>query len=260
MPFKISVQTDYRRAEAALSALARQQLPFATAAALTDTAIEARNQITAALPRIFDRPVPYTINAIGFRSANKASLVAQVFVKDQQAKYLLLEETGGTRTPQGNSRKPGAAFTTPGKIALDAYGNIPNGTIAKLSALSKAVSSAISAGKTRASLPVFGKRGVAEKTKNSLERRRSAQASKITGKKGGGGDIAYLKGAGPHDRGPGGFFQRLPGGKIVRLTSFESVAHYRPVLRFEERVRMIARQTFRVALVRRLREARVTAR
>jgi hypothetical protein len=74
------------------------------------------------------------------------------------------------------------------------------------------------------------------------------------------GSIAYLKGAGPHGQGPGGFFERLPGHKITRLTSFGAKANYHPVFHFEDRVRLIATRTFRVALLRRLREAIATAR
>ena len=267
MAVRISVRNDYLRAMRALNDLSAKQLPFATAAALTDTAQAARAEVTAALPRIFDRPVPFTVNALGFKPATKADLTAEVFVRDIQGRYLLHEEIGGTRTPAENSRKPGAAFSEPGKVALDAYGNIPNGTIANLAKLSQAVASAQKlaeearvAARERGKTSSFGRKGDADRALKRVTRARASLAAKLTGKGVEGSSIAYFKGAGPHGRGPGGFFQRLPDHKIARLTAFGATAHYHPIFRFEDRVRQVAAATFRVALIKRLREAMQTAR
>jgi hypothetical protein len=102
------------------------QVPFATAKALTDTAREAAKAVTDQLPTVFDRPVPFTLRAIGWERATKASLTARVFIRPTQLKYLALEVTGGTRTP------PKRALLMPVDIGLNQYGNIPRGKVAAL--------------------------------------------------------------------------------------------------------------------------------
>lgn len=126
----IRVTTDASKFQARLDNLVRKQFPFAVARALTDTAKAARDQITAELPRIFDRPTPFTRNAVAYTAARRDNLTASVLVKDAQARYLLLQETGGTRTPD-----KGRALVIPGKsLGLNAYGNIPSGALKRFRA------------------------------------------------------------------------------------------------------------------------------
>ncbi|TDH58250.1 hypothetical protein E2C06_33595 [Dankookia rubra] len=57
---------------------------------------------------------------MAIKPATKRELVAEVFVKDRQAEYLALQETGGTRQPAKQ------ALVIPGKDAsLNSYGNLP---------------------------------------------------------------------------------------------------------------------------------------
>jgi hypothetical protein len=124
----IKITTDADKLAARLNDFARKQFPFAVARALTDTAKAARDQITEDLPRIFDRPTPFTRNAVAYTAARRDNLTASVLVKDAQARYLLLQETGGTRTPD-----KGRALVIPGKsLGLNAYGNIPSGMLKRL--------------------------------------------------------------------------------------------------------------------------------
>lgn len=102
-------------------------IAFGVARGLTQVAKLAQQNVTASLPREFDRPNPFTMQAVSFTPATKDSLVATVFVKDAQAKYLELEETGGTRTPQ-----PGSPINLPVELQTNAYGNIPRGKVAQL--------------------------------------------------------------------------------------------------------------------------------
>ncbi len=129
VPMTIEVRHDFQRLAATLDDFALRQMPYAAARALTDTAHVVQRGITAALPAIFDRPNPFTQMAIGIVPARKESLAAEIFVKDIQAAYLRLEETGGERVPEPG--KP-VAIPIPGAIALDAYGNIPRGALARL--------------------------------------------------------------------------------------------------------------------------------
>jgi hypothetical protein len=105
---------------------AEKQGRFALARALTLTAKDAAKDVTDALPQIFDKPTPFTKRSIAITPATAATLQSVVFVKDIQAGYLALEETGGTRGP-----KPGAPVTLPVNIRTNVYGNIARGRIAK---------------------------------------------------------------------------------------------------------------------------------
>jgi hypothetical protein len=59
--FTISIKHDFDRFAAMLNRLQREQLPFATARALTDAATAAQKRVTAELPPIFDRPTTFTM-------------------------------------------------------------------------------------------------------------------------------------------------------------------------------------------------------
>jgi len=108
---------------------AAKQISFGVARGLTRTAQAAAKQVTADMPKRFDRPTPFTRAGVSQIAAKPVELVAYVFVKDLQAEYLLLEETGGTRR-----RVPGKPVTLPATIRVNAYGNIPRGAIGKLRA------------------------------------------------------------------------------------------------------------------------------
>lgn len=124
----INVRSNVKALERSLSEAARKQIPFATARALTLTAKLVQSRITREMPDIFDRPTPFTMRAVGVTPAKKTSLVATVFIKDAQAKYLEIEETGGTRTPAKT------AFVLPAQIKRNTYGNIPRGALQRAKA------------------------------------------------------------------------------------------------------------------------------
>lgn len=104
--------------------MVEKQVPFAAAVALTQTAKDAQKVVTDRLERIFDRPTPWTKNSITIVSAKKTNLEALVLVKDLQAQYLAIQETGGIRTP-----RPGKPINIPVNIRTNASGNIPRGAI-----------------------------------------------------------------------------------------------------------------------------------
>jgi hypothetical protein len=124
----ISVHADIAPVLRRLDALRRQQLPFALARALTDSAHDAQLNMAQRLPDIFDRPTPFTMRAIGVQPARKGpNPRARVFVKDIQARYLRTEELGGARVP-----RQGQAFVLPGHVRLNRYGNMPPGLMKRL--------------------------------------------------------------------------------------------------------------------------------
>lgn len=136
---QIEVKIDTSRFEARMADLIREQLPFATAKALTDTAKDAERSGRTAMKQIFDRPTPYTLNSLYTQPATKRRLVAKVLFKSDAGKgtpatkYLGPQAYGGPRRQTGAERAlqragilPDGYFVVPSKFApLDSYGNIP---------------------------------------------------------------------------------------------------------------------------------------
>ncbi|MFS8973871.1 hypothetical protein PO002_05055 [Cupriavidus necator] len=123
-----------------------RQFPFAVAKGLTQTALDAKQRLVGEMARRFDRPTPYTLNAIYIRSATKQTLEARVWVKSDAGKgtpaekYLLPEVYGGERRLKRYERSlqsagilPAGKATVPGSAAqLDAFGNLNRGQIVQL--------------------------------------------------------------------------------------------------------------------------------
>lgn len=180
------------------------QVRFATAKALTDTAAAFKAAIPGALDRQLDRPTEFTKRGIFLRPARKDNLEAVVGFQQIQAGYLQYQVFGGSRAPK---RK---ALRLPSTIPLDASGNIPPRTIAKLIA-------AASSGK-------FGK---------VVQRRLGLDAAGKPGdrrKRGAAGPtIFYGKPRGLDW--PVGIYRRVPGrpGKLVPIIVFPAKqARYKP--------------------------------
>ncbi len=123
----VSLAADFKAARAAMSRVAREQLPFATAQALTKLAWLVRDGETEALESTFDRPSPFTRLAFGVRPARKSSPTALVFARDIQAAYLEPYEFSGF-TALGKKR----AILTPKNVRLNQYGNLARNKIATL--------------------------------------------------------------------------------------------------------------------------------
>lgn len=103
-------------------------MPFAIAKALTDTAkLDAQPAVERRIELAFDRPTPFTKRGVGIAAARKGTdPVATVFIKDVQAKYLSLEETGGVRLPKRR------ALVLPAGQRVNQYGNLPRGVVQRL--------------------------------------------------------------------------------------------------------------------------------
>lgn len=143
---EVNVQTDFQEFSKALTALERQQLPYAAARALTDTAKLAQAEYRQRLPGIFDRPTPYTMNSSRVVPARKDSLQASVELRDfaakgtPAAKYLGPEILGGERNVKRFERalanagiRPPQGYAVPGRGAtLDSYGNMSRGQIGQI--------------------------------------------------------------------------------------------------------------------------------
>lgn len=120
-----------------------KQVRFATAVALTRTAVDVANEAEGVMPRDFDRPKPYTVKGSYIVKATKTSLEAKVGIKDRIAGYLAPNIGKNGRRPRTykNSERmlraagilPSGRYTVPGKEArLDEYGNMSRGQIVQI--------------------------------------------------------------------------------------------------------------------------------
>lgn len=120
---------DMRGFRRGMDDIAKRQLPFATAQALTATAGRVGIAWQDEMRTELDRPTPFTINAVGVRPARKSAPVARVYVKDIAAQYLSPYVDGG---PRFLGRKRG--LLTPKAVPLNAYGNLTKRKLATLKA------------------------------------------------------------------------------------------------------------------------------
>lgn len=111
---------------------------FAVIRAMTATVKDAQAELTAVIPGVFDRPNPWTRQAIGIQPATRAMPTASVFVKDSQANYLAYQIDGGLRNLKPfelqfrNVRVNGYMIPGAGST-LDQFGNVSKADILNLS-------------------------------------------------------------------------------------------------------------------------------
>lgn len=242
---ELSLKTDFLRMERALMRVAEEQMPFAVSKSLNEVARAARDHVNRDMADIFDRPTPFTSRAVVAPrelAATKEHLAAVVTVRPIQAQYLLHEEIGGTRLPSENLRKPAGAIVLPGAgLALDQFGNIPNRTLATLRR---------------------------ESATDARARRRKAAAVKRAKPDGPplasvpqAGTVVFLAKDMPGNKGRiGGYFRRLAGHLLTRLTGFEGETHYTPRFHYQHRVHAVVAREWVPTLLRNLHEAVRTAR
>ncbi len=135
----ISIKIDAAAAQTALAEGGRKA-QRSLAIALTKTAGLANDQIKREMPTTFDRPTPFTLNGTVVRPARYNQLTASVVFKDYQSRYLLAEVTGGQRrlkrfelALQHRGVMPKGWFAVPADgVALDAFGNLSRGVLAKI--------------------------------------------------------------------------------------------------------------------------------
>lgn len=107
-----------------------RMLPYITARALTLVAKDAQAEVVREMPQRFDRPTPYSLNALRVKPATARDHTAQVFVKDMpggKKHYLLLQEFGGVRVPAQAQTLALPWGKGKPSIRLNAYGNAPRG-------------------------------------------------------------------------------------------------------------------------------------
>lgn len=144
--FTIKVTDDIDQLKKKLTGFTNDQLPFATAMALTKTAYDVKEDLVREMKSAFDRPTPYTLNSLYVRGAKKTNLEAFVWLKDEAfkgtpaTKYLLphIQGTGRSvkrfeRWMQGRGLLPKGMYVVPASGApLDQYGNLRRGEFNKI--------------------------------------------------------------------------------------------------------------------------------
>ena len=126
----------------------QRKIERSTAIALTKTAQHAQKAVIAEMPRVFDRPTPYTLRGTRVKPANYKTgrMEASVEFKTDVSKgtpaekYLQAEVYGGSRRQkrfevalQRIGVLPAGMFAVPGKaLRLDAFGGIPARTIVQM--------------------------------------------------------------------------------------------------------------------------------
>lgn len=191
-----------------------RRLQFAAVQALTRTALAVRDAEQREMRDVFDRPTPFTLNALFVEPATMAKPVARVGIKDNvggarpATSWLRWQVFGGLRTPKAFERllmQAGAMRSddraVPGRFArLDAYGNWSRGQLIQVLSQLRIESST---GSSR-SLPRFSfdDRG--------QDRRRKQGVIKRAYQRAGGQFVAF-----PNGRG-----RLLPGIYLVRDTAW----------------------------------------
>lgn len=143
---EFSVKSDIDKVLKQLKTFDAKQVSFATARALTRTAVQLRKELNEETGKVFDRPTAFTKRAFLFKAATRDNLVAVVYAQDRQARYLLPQIEGGSRKQKAYEKKlgpelkgrrvvtPGAALKS-GAIAgirLNASGNISQAQLLRI--------------------------------------------------------------------------------------------------------------------------------
>lgn len=120
----------------------KKQIPFATVLAMTLTARDVKSAEDMVMTKVFDRPTPYTLNALRVTPATKQTMVASVAFKDfggtPAKRFLNPEVHGGARSQKSHEKlltplMQGFQFAVPGKgTDRDAYGNMKGSEIKRI--------------------------------------------------------------------------------------------------------------------------------
>lgn len=214
-----------------------KQARFAAAVSLTRTAQDVQSEVPAALDRALDRPTEFTKRGTYIVPARKDRLESVIGFRTIQAKYMGLQISGGTVQAKA------AGIKLPGNIQLNAYGNIPRGTIARLKAAAKG-----------------GALGPLAAKRLNVQGNRRKGAAPI--------QLFYGRPAGRRwETAPVGIWRRIPPagrgtkGKLVPVILFEDTpARYRPRFDFASLANRIASTRFGSTFEVELRKALASAR
>lgn len=218
----------YRLAADALQVDAPRMIPYVAATLATRLAGDIKPALQAEMPRVFDRPVDFTLRGVSVKAATKVAMTAEVYVPDSQAferakrAYLRPGAYGAYKRSQKKTEfllsrtgfLPLGWVTTPGKGAkLDGHGNLSGRIYAQI----------INVLQIKAA--VIGGRAMAARSEKAAARLKVAAIY-----------FAVAPGANKLGKGggwlPPGVWKHLPGGRITQILKFVKAAGYKPRLDF----------------------------
>jgi hypothetical protein len=125
MVMEISVSSNIKQVTKRMGEM-RKQIPYATSRALNTIAYQLQQELGKEIDKKIDRPTPFTRKSWLYLRSTKAKLTAIVYAKQIQARYLSIQETGGTRTPLRRG------IPIPVGQKKNQYGNIPRTAVARM--------------------------------------------------------------------------------------------------------------------------------
>jgi hypothetical protein len=142
----MSVSIDIDEAQRYLSTVEKQQFPYACARALTMTARDAKVHVQGKLPKIFDRPTPFTINSLYSSYATKKNLYSEVGYREWATKgtpaykYLSPNVYGLDRPQKASERllerkgliPSGSKLVMSKAVRKNQYGNVTGGMYTRI--------------------------------------------------------------------------------------------------------------------------------
>lgn len=157
----LTITTNVADVRRQLAEFSDRRFNAALATALTRTAVQVRTEVLASMPRLLDRPTPYTLRQLRYVGATADRLAAAVgfnvaTVTDQRGAPIGYRDLGPGETPagkylqpqiEGGSRRlkrlevalkaigalPAGWFAVPGQGAtIDAYGGVSRGQIVQV--------------------------------------------------------------------------------------------------------------------------------
>jgi hypothetical protein len=238
---KLSANMDTSGLEKTLTGWEQNQLPFATASALTKTVKLVQVATVAEMRKVLNKPTPFTLNSTVVRPATKSKLFAELILKNANQKgappsvWLEPNIEGGIRQAKRTETMlrqkgflPGDMFYVPGTGAsLNRYGNWNAGELIK-------VMSALQA------LPQMGY--LANKSSRLSARVNANAGTYFVGKPAGG-------------RLPLGVYQRKPDGSLKAILVFVKTPQYHKILPFYELAREVYGSNFQAQFNVALRDA-----
>ena len=139
---QIDIRSNIREVMADVAEIHRRHIPFATIYGLTLTGRDVKDEEVSVMKRVFDRPTPYTLNALWAWKATRNNPVSTVEFKTgggtPAKRFLNPEVHGGLRSQRSSERQiapllRGYGYLVPARgTPLNAYGNVTGGTMRKV--------------------------------------------------------------------------------------------------------------------------------
>ena len=140
---QFDIRSNAREVSRWLDDAQKKQIPFATVLAMTLTARDVKTAEVMIMEKVFDRPTPYTLNALKVVPATTQTRVASVAFKEfgggtPAKRFLNPEVHGGMRSRKSHERQisplmQGYQYAVPGRATdRDAYGNMKGAEIKRI--------------------------------------------------------------------------------------------------------------------------------